>query len=110
MTVTEDYRAQIETRQRPVHQISARRAIEFLSNETQGRIFSVYFKKKDNTMREMICRRGVKRHLSGGSLRYDAEAKSLLTVYDMVAKGYRMVNFKTLVSFNIGGETFLVVG
>lgn len=109
MTITEPIAHDNAVRKRPVHEISARRAIAFLSNETQGRIFSVYFRKKgDGMMREMVCRRGVKQHRTGGTLRYDPEALLLLTVYDMVEKGYRMVNLQTLVSFNIGGETFIV--
>lgn len=60
-------------------------------------------------MRSMVCRRGVKRHLRGGDLPYDAKSRHLLPVFDMSAEGYRMVNLDTLVSFNIGGETFILV-
>ena len=60
-------------------------------------------------MREMVCRRGVKAHLTGGSLRYDPKPKLLLPVFDMWVDDYRMVNLRTLVSFNIGGETFILV-
>lgn len=94
---------------RTVSQIPTPRAIEFLQNETQGRIFSAYFRKKDGTMREMICRRGVKAHLRGGKLPYDASQKLLLPVFDMNIQKYRTINFRTLVSFNIGNETFLLV-
>lgn len=90
-------------------QISAQRAREFLWNETEGRIFSAYFRKKDGTMRDMVCRRGVKRYLRGGDLPYDAKARNKLPVFDMSAKDYRMVNLDTLVSFNVGGETFILV-
>lgn len=82
--------------------------MEFLWNETEGRFFSAYFKKKDGTMRKMICRRGVKAHLSGGDLPYDPKPKRLLPVFDTEAAAYRMVNLDTLVSFNVGGETFIV--
>lgn len=94
---------------RPIHQISFRRAAEFLWNETEGRIFSCYFRKKDGTMREMICRRGVKVGLAGGSLPYDPKPRQLLPVFDMSISDRRMVNLATLVSFNIGGETFILV-
>lgn len=97
---------------RPIHQIPRERASEFLTNETQGRFFSAYFYKKDSTLREMVCRRGVKKGLAGGSLGYDAASKGLLPVYDMqVKKGNprRMINLHTLVSFNVGGETFIIV-
>lgn len=95
--------------ERTVLQIPFRRAIEFLWNETEGRIFSCYFKKKNGEMREMTCRRNVKVGLRGGSLPYDPKPKLLLPVFDMSIQDYRMVNLQTLVSFNIGGETFILV-
>ena len=102
--------------QRNVHTIDSRRAMEFLWNETQGRIFSAYFRKVDGTMRTMVCRRGVRQHLRGGDLPYDPKPKMLLPVFDMHraqrteerAEAYRMVSLGSLVSFNIGGETFIV--
>lgn len=99
--------------QRPVHKISRRRAMEFLWSETGGRIFSAYFQKTDGSMREMTCRRGVTRHLRGGSLPYDPKPRLLLPVFEMSADregaaNYRQVNVGSLVSFNIGGETFVV--
>ena len=102
------------TETRPVHQISPRRAFEFLWNETEGRIFSAYFRKKNGEMREMTCRRKVRKHLRGGDLPYDPKPKLLLPVWDMNVKDYRMVNLDTLVSFNIGtdpdigSETFIL--
>jgi hypothetical protein len=93
---------------RNVNEISASRAADFLRNETGGRIVSVWFEKKDGSMRKMICRRGVKSHLAGGELPYDPRPKLLLTVFDMKAGQYRMVNLDTLVSFNVSGETFIV--
>ena len=102
------------TETRPVHQISPSRASEFLWDETEGRIFSCYFRKKDGTMREMTCRRNVTKYLRGGDLPYSPKAKLLLPVFDLEAKDYRMVNLKTLVSFNIGtdwrvgSETFIL--
>jgi len=59
-------------------------------------------------MREMVCRTGVKAHLAGGSLRYDPKEKRVLPVFDMQLGKYRMVNFRGLVSFNIGNETFII--
>lgn len=90
--------------------ISRERAMAFLWNETQGRIFGCYFVKKgDGAMRRMVARRGVTRHLTGGELPYDAREKLLLPVFDMHKRAYRSVNLASLVSFEIGGETFLVI-
>ena len=94
---------------RKVNQIGWRRANEFLQNETEGRIFTAHFHKRDGSMRLMHCRRGVKAHLSGGELPYDPKAKLLLPVFDMQLGEYRMVNLSKLVSFSIGGETFILV-
>lgn len=94
--------------ERKVSQIPRNRAIEFLQQETQGRIFSVYFRKKDGSMRKMVCRLGVRAYLKGGNLPYDPKAKLILPVFDMTIERYRSVNLRSLVSFNIGGETFIV--
>jgi|SRR5688572_14000125 len=88
--------------------IKRQRAAEFLENETQGRIFSVWFQKKDGTMREMVCRRGVRKYLRGGELPYDPKSRLLLPVFDLKVREYRVVNIASLVSFKVSGETFIV--
>ncbi len=95
--------------ERTVNQIEWRRAAEFLRNETGGRIFSAYFKKADGTMREMVCRTGVKVGLKGGSLPYDPKAKAVLPVFEMTTGERKAIQLTRLVSFNIGGETFILV-
>ena len=91
-----------------VQTIKRERAAKFLESETDGRIFAVYFQKADGSMREMICRRGVKKYLRGGSLPYDAKSKLLLPVFDLSIREYRNVNIASLVSFKVSGETFIV--
>jgi len=88
--------------------ISRYRAQRFLEDETGGRIFSVWFQKKDGTMREMVCRRGVTKFLRGGELPYDPKSRLLLPVFDLSNREYRMVNIASLVSFKVSGETFIV--
>ena len=83
--------------------------MEFLAGETEGRIFSAYFQKADGTMRQMTCRRNVKRYLRGGELPYNPLPRMKLPVWDLQQKDYRMVSVDRLVSFNIGGETFVIV-
>jgi len=61
-----------------------------------GCFFTACFIKKDGTMRIMNCRTGVKKHLKGGTMGYDALSKGLLPVYDMEKKAYRVVNLDTL--------------
>jgi hypothetical protein len=96
------------TKFRPVHRIDRSRALDFLSDETDGLIWSAYFRKTDGSMREMVCRRGVAKALAGGGLRYDARSKGLVPVFDMTKRQYRMVNVGTLVSFNFHGATYIV--
>lgn len=66
-----------------------------LINEAHNHIFYVYFKKLDGTMREMICRRHVKKGVKGTST-YDVEKvdkkHQQMTVFDMVANGFRKIN------------------
>jgi hypothetical protein len=69
---------------------------ELIELTKNGNIFSVVFVKKDGTRREMVCRLGVKKHLKGGELKFDAKSRGLLPVFDMQKQAYRMVNTKTL--------------
>jgi hypothetical protein len=71
-----------------------------------SKIFSVVFQKKDGTLREMVCRLGVKKHLKGGELGYDAEALNYLTVFDMQVEQYRTVNISTLKKIKLDGVTY----
>lgn len=75
---------------------------------TKGKFFTVWFTKKDGTLRMMNCRLGVKMYLKGGELPYDPEAKALIPVYSIDAKGYRMINWTTIQKLKIGGRTYNV--
>lgn len=72
------------------------------------RMFSVTFVKKNGDLREMNCMLGVKKHLRGGEQGYDPAEHNLLTVYDLVAKDYRNINFAQLVGAKIDGVTYEV--
>lgn len=77
-------------------------AIRKAVSETKGKIFSVSFIKKDNTLRKMRCRTGVTKHLQGGGeLAYDPIEKGLLSVFDMENQGYRMINLRTIVNISL---------
>ena len=67
-----------------------------LINSSKGKIFSVSFTKKNGETREMICRKGVKKHLKGGELMFDPNEKGLAVVFDMKKNAYRMININTL--------------
>lgn len=80
--------------------------IQELKKMVGGKIFSVEFIKKDGTLRKMVCRLGVKKHLKGGSLGYDAEALNYLTVFDLQSEEYRTINVNTLKSITFEGVTY----
>ncbi len=78
---------------------------EFRTTVGETKIFSVDFIKKDGSLRTMIARLGVRKHLQGGTLKYNAEEKSLLPVFDMEKQAYRMVNVNTIQEIRYNGET-----
>jgi hypothetical protein len=93
----------------PSGQIDLDTAKELIFN-TKGKIFTVVFIKKDGSERTMNARLGVKKYLKGGELKYNAAEMGLIPVYDIQAKGYRMINTKTIQALNIGGKKYTVLG
>ena len=75
---------------------------------TKNQIFSARFIKKDGTIRDMVCRLGVKKHLKGGELKFDAKSKNLLPVFDMQKEAYRMINFNTLIQLKIKNKIYKI--
>lgn len=69
-----------------------------------NKIFSAEFEKLDGTIRKMTARLGVKKHLKGGELSYDAAARNNLIVFDMVKQAYRTIAFDRLRAIKIAGE------
>lgn len=80
--------------------------IEQLKDLLGGKIFSVVFQKKDGTLREMVCRLGVTKHLKGGVKKYDSDALNYLTVFDMQKQDYRTINVNTLKSITFEGVSY----
>lgn len=73
------------------------------------KIFTVTFIKKDGTERVMNARLDVKKHLRGGTLRYNPGEKLLLPVFDMQSNEYRMINTQTIISAKLDNEEFEVI-
>lgn len=80
-----------------------------LIKQTNGEIFSVTFTKKDGTLRDMVCKLGVKKHLKGGEQAYDPTEYDLLCVFDMQKVAYRSISFDTLSRVKVGGIEFEVI-
>ena len=90
--------------------ITSERA-EQLLKETNGKIFTVVFRKRSNgQFRKMNCRLGVKKHLKGGKLGYDANEKRLLTVFDLQKGQYRCIALDALVLIRVNGIKHRVSG
>jgi hypothetical protein len=80
------------------------RALEKIIEKTAGRFFRATFVKKDGSVRNMTGRVGVKAYLKGGSSMYDGN--KYISVYDIHAKGYRLINKETLQEVKFGGEIY----
>ena len=78
-------------------------------NRTQGRFFTVTFKKKDNTLRTMNARLGVKKHLKGG-VSTTSHISKYQTVYEGKERSYKNVNLETVTEFRFQGEVIKFEG
>ena len=66
-----------------------------------GQFFSVRFIKRSTGLpRYMNCRRGVTKHLKGGTKGYDDTVHQLVTVYDVQAEGYRSIPLESIFEIN----------
>ena len=81
-----------------------------LINNSNGRIFSSLFIKKDGTHRLMNARLKVTKHLKENAKKrpYDPSKYNLLTVFDMQKKSYRMINIETLQTLIINKKMYNV--
>lgn len=93
-----------------MQKVSSEVASKMLEQLDDGNIFSVDFVKKDGSLRHMVCRKKVKKHLHGGTLKYDPKAKRLLCVFDMQKEGYRMIQLDSLRKMKVHGNEFEVAG
>ena len=80
-----------------------------LISQSNGRIFSAVFIKKDNTHRLINARLG-KRYKSktGKAAPYKPSNYNLLPVYDMRIKAFRMINFNTLLTLTINKTNYKI--
>ena len=71
-------------------------------------IINVKFFKKDGTLRSMNCRVHVKVGLSDNPDKRIIKDDKHITVYDMLAKGYRKINIDTIQSIKKYGVSYIV--
>ena len=93
-----------------VHRVEVSPAVAMgkIISYNSGRIFSVKFTKKDGSERKMVCRKGVRKGLTGGGAKYNPIERGLISVYDVQKGGYRMINFDTLQEFKMGGTSYKI--
>lgn len=92
-----------------MNKINKVQAFDMIKN-SNGKIFTVSFFKKNGELRKMNCRLGVTKHLKGGELKYNPLAKSLIPVFDMQKQDYRMISLETLQTLTINGKQHYVFG
>ena len=73
-----------------------------------NRIFSVTFTKKDGTPRKLTGRTGVHKYVTGQGMAWDPATRGMLVVFDMLAKGYRIVTIATVTQLRLNGATYTV--
>jgi hypothetical protein len=76
-------------------------------HNTNDKIFSVNFTKKDGSARQMVCRRKVTKGVKGVGMSYNPSDYNLIPVYDM-SKGFRMINASTITELKIEGINYKV--
>jgi|TARA_R100000479_G_scaffold47394_2_gene21861 HJR/Mrr/RecB family endonuclease len=92
-----------------LYTISKQEAKELINN-SNGKIFSATFTKKDFTSRLINARLGVKYERKTERKRpYDPAKKDLICVFDMIKKQHRTINLRTLDSLSINKNKFIVL-
>lgn len=98
-----------------ITRLQAKTMLEELKN---GTIYSVTFEKKDGSVRLMNSIKGTRKGVKGVGLKFDAEERGLIPVYDIQLakkdpnnpdKAWRMVNVQTLTEMCVNKEKFEIV-
>ena len=81
-----------------------------LIKDSKGLIFSTSFIKKDNTIRTLTGRLQVTQYLKENAKKqpYKPSDYNLQPVYDLKAKGYRMLNLNTLITLSINKTKYII--
>jgi putative ribosome biogenesis GTPase RsgA len=65
---------------------------------SNGKFFSVTFKKENGDTRKMVARLGVHKYTSGRGMLYNAEAVNNIIVFSTKDNGYRTIKIDRLLS------------
>ena len=74
-----------------------------------SQFFSVGFiKRGDGSLRNMNCRKGVKKGLSGKGQKYNPASKNLVCVYDVKIEEPRMITLDNIKTISMRGRKYKV--
>lgn len=76
--------------------------LERIIQESNGKIITVKFIKKDGSERVLNGRLGVKKFLKGGEKTVDPS--KFITIYDLQNEGYRNINRETILEVKVSGQ------
>lgn len=90
-------------------EISQDEAQKIVKNYHGRQFFGVVFVKRTNGEdRTMGCRKGVRKGVRGGGLRFDPVKKRLVGVYDMALGQHRFISLDTIKSVSMNGKRYIV--
>ena len=97
--------------------ITKDKAITLIKELAGNSIYSVKFIKKDGSERLMNSIRRTRKGVNGEGLKFDADAKGLMPVYDLQlakagteeSKCWRMINFNTVKEVKANGNIYQVI-
>ncbi len=76
---------------------------------TNGKIFSAKFVKKNGDIRDITCRLETETGKKGTGVSPEKLDNPYISVYDMQKEGYRLINLQTIRSIKAEREEYLVV-
>jgi hypothetical protein len=89
--------------------VTREQAKSFVENYNGSRIFTVTFiKRTTGETRVMNCRKGVKKFLKGGELKFSPKNKGLVVVHDMQKNEPRMIALESIQSIKHNGVEYIV--
>lgn len=91
-----------------MNKINNEQLVTIIKELAENSIFGATFVKKDGTVRDMVCRLGVKKGTNGKGLNFEPVERGLLPVFDMKSQGFRMINLSTLTELRIKGKVYRI--
>jgi hypothetical protein len=89
--------------------ITKNEAKKIVDGYDSSKIFTVTFvKRTTGEVRVMNCRKGVVKHLVGGTLKYNPKEKELVGVFDMQKQAYRSIALENIQQINMDKKEYKV--